>query len=81
VGLKIDAEAVAADLAVEVAFCRAEIVNLLIETLKLKGEVNSKAFLFPAMLLPKAFSFFTWLVCDWSALDYKLGQKLANHRA
>jgi hypothetical protein len=43
VGLKIDAEALAADHAVEVAFHRAEIVDLLIKTRKLGGEVNGKA--------------------------------------
>jgi hypothetical protein len=69
----------AADFAAEVALCWAEIVDLLTETRKLGWEVNGKAFLFPAVLLPKGFSFLTWLVCDWSALDDKLGQKVANH--
>jgi hypothetical protein len=72
VGLKIDAETVAADLAVEVAFPRAEIVDLLIMTRKLGGEVTVRPFFFPIILLPKAFSVLTWLVCNWSALDNKL---------
>jgi hypothetical protein len=59
-------------------FCQAEIVDLLIEMRKLSKEVNGKAFLFPVVLLPKAFSFLTWLMCDWSAIDDKLGQEVAN---